>query len=70
MLSAVIVILLGISAFRKRKKESEKIDSRVSSLKREFSTVKQESDSNDHSWIDQRLDDDFDEDEFILKKRK
>ncbi|HML04916.1 MAG TPA: hypothetical protein VK426_03980 [Methanobacterium sp.] len=70
LLSAVIVIILGVSAFRKKKRESEKTDKRVSSLRREFNTVKQESGDNDHSWIEQRLDDDFDENEFILKKKK
>lgn len=70
MLAAVIVILLGVSAFRKKKRVSEKTDKRVSSLKREFSVVKQKSINSDDDWIEKRLEDDFDEDEFILKKRK
>jgi hypothetical protein len=63
---AVIVIVLGISAMRKKKQTSEKIDRRVSSLRREFNTVKQESHNNNNDWIEKRLDDE-DTDDLTFK---
>lgn len=70
MLSAGIVILLGVSAFRKKKRESKKADKRVSSLRREFSAVKQKSINSNDDWIGKRLEDDFDKNEFVVAKRK
>ena len=43
---------------------------RVSSLRREFSAVKQKSINSDDDWIGERLEDDFDKNEFVLAKRK
>jgi hypothetical protein len=51
---------------RKKKQTSEKIDRRVSSLRREFNTVKQESHNNDNDWIEKRLDDE-DTDDIAFK---
>jgi len=70
LLSAVIVIILGVSAFRKKKQDSEKVDIRVSSLRREFSAVKQKSINSNDDWIEERLEDDFDKNEFVVAKRK
>ena len=70
LLSAVIVIILGVSAFRKKKQDSEKVDIRVSSLRREFSAVKQKSINSNDDWIEERLEDDFDKNEFVIAKRK
>lgn len=67
---AIIIILLAVSAFQKKKKTSKKVDQRVSSLRREFGNVKKESHDSDNEWLERRLDNDFDEEEFIISNRK
>ncbi len=51
---------------RKKKQTSEKIDRRVSNLRKEFNTVKQESYNNDGDWIEKRLDEE-DTDDIAFK---
>jgi len=61
---AVIVLFLGISALRKKKQASDKMNRRVSSLRREFNSVKQDSSNEEDDWIEKRLEDD---DDFIYE---
>lgn len=61
---AVIVLFLGISAIRKKKQASDKMNRRVSSLRREFNSVKQDSSNEEDDWIEKRLEDD---DDFIYE---
>ena len=69
---AIIVIALGFSAFHKKKIASGKMDKRASSLKREFSNVKEKSSYNESdNWIKNRLDDDYDNiDDLIITNKK
>ncbi|MGB9936447.1 MAG: hypothetical protein ACPK7O_01885 [Methanobacterium sp.] len=66
---AVIVILLGIFTLRKKKQTSDKVNMRVSSLRREFNSVKQET-SNEDNWIEKRLEEDDDDFIYELQNRQ
>lgn len=46
------------------------MDRRVSSLRNEFSAVKQESYNNRDNWIERKLDDDSDEEDLIFTNRR
>lgn len=56
VIMAALAIILGASAIYKKKKSSEKVDKRLSSLRREFSNVKEESfNKHEDDWIENRL---------------
>ena len=56
---AIIFIIWGVYTFGKRREESKKFYRRVSSLKREFTNVKQDAHYNqDYNWIKRELEDD------------
>jgi hypothetical protein len=63
---------LGASALYKKKKSSEKVNKRLSSLRREFSNVKEESfNKSEDDWIEDRLNaDDPDLDNMIPVNRR
>jgi hypothetical protein len=63
---------LGASALYKKKKSSEKVNKRLSSLRREFSNVKEESfNEMEDDWIEDRLNaDDPDLDNMIPVNRR
>ena len=63
---------MGASALYKKKKSSEKVNKRLSSLKREFSNVKEESfNKSEDDWIEDRLNaDDPDLDNMIPVNRR
>lgn len=65
---AILALALGFFAFYKKKKSSEKVNRRISSLRREFNNVKEESSNkNEYDWIKMRLDgDDPDLDDMII----
>ena len=68
---ALIIVVLGISALRKKKRSSEKLHRRVSTLKKEFNDVKEETNDMGDSWIEMRLNDaDPDLDDMILINKK
>ncbi len=57
IVAAIIVIILGASALYRKKKSSEKVNRRISSLRREFNNVKAESfNESETNWIKDRLD--------------
>lgn len=56
---AVLILISGVSAIYRKRQSSKKADERLSSLKREFNTVKQESfNESEGDWIGDRLNDD------------
>lgn len=63
---------MGASALYKKKKSSEKVNKRLSSLRREFSNVKEESfNKSEDDWIEDRLNaDDPDLDNMIPVNRR
>ena len=68
----VLVLILGISNFYKKKQSSRKTDERLSSLRREFNYVKEESFNEvEDDWIKNRLDaDDPDLEDLISVNKK
>lgn len=57
ILIAVILVIIGAAtAIYRKKKSSEKVNRRISSLRREFNTVKEESfNKSEYDWIEDRL---------------
>jgi len=72
VIMAALAIILGASAIYKKKKSSEKVDKRLSSLRREFNNVKEESfNKHEDNWIENRLNaDDPDIDDIIHVNKK
>lgn len=72
IIAAVLIIALGVAAFRKKKRDSDHLDRRAKILRNEFSAVKEESSiQNEDNWIKKRLDGDSDDlDEMIIANKK